>query len=140
MTTTAAATKIEPALITRDELMELADWERKCAKAKKSVSEAEKELTFRRTALAEKVLGVKSAEELKKLPPAKVQKLQAARLEAGDWRLERGAPEFLFSKTREGRYPAWKELYIGEMGETSANEIIAETDVTYSYRVEVTAS
>ena len=136
----AVPLKTECALVTRDELTELADWERKCAEAKKKVSAAEKELTFRRTALAEKVLGVKSADELKKLPPAKVQKLQAARLEAGNWKLERGAPEFLFSNTSAGCYPAWKQLYIGEMGETSANEIIAETDVTYSYSVEVTAS
>lgn len=135
--TTAAK---ETAIVSKNELAELADWERKYVEAKKKVSAAEKELVFRRQSLAEKVLGVKSSEELKKITPAKIQKLQAQRLEVGDWKLERGAPEFLFSKTSEGRYPAWKQLYIGELGETAANAIIADTDVTYSYCVEVVAS
>jgi len=137
MTTTAA--KIETALVTKDELLEIADWERKFSEAKKKVSAAEKELAFRRTALAEKVLGVKSADELKKLAPAKVLKLQAQRLEEGDWKLERGAPLFLFSKTSEGRYLAWKQLYIDELGETAAAAITADAPTVYSYCVEVAA-
>lgn len=136
---TTAATK-QTALVTKDELFELAEWERKCADAKKKSSAAEKELKFRRMALAEKVLGVKSEDELKALPPEKVQKLYAQRLTSGDWKPERGAPVFVFSKTHEGRYPAWQKLYIQEMGETAAARISAETDPTYSYRVEVAAS
>lgn len=134
----ATAAKIETAIVTKDELLELADWERKCSEAKKKVSAAEKELGFRRTALAEKVLGVKSSDELKKLAPLKVQKLQAQRLEAGEWKLERGAPEFLFSKTSQGSYPAWKQLYVAKFGDTAAAAIAADTPVTYSYSVEVT--
>jgi len=132
----AAAAK-QTALVTKDELLEIADWERKYADAKKKVSAAEKELAFRRQSLAEKVLGVTSSDELKKLTPDQVAKKLAKRLEAGDWRAERGAPEFSFLKTNEGRYPAWAKLYVEEMGETAAARIKAETPLVYSYAVEV---
>lgn len=134
MPTTAAK---ETAIVTKDELIELAYWERKYADAKKKASAAEKELAFRRQSLAEKVLGVKSSDELKQLSPDQVVKRFSKRLEAGDWRAKRGAPVFSFSKTSEGRYPAWKQLYIDELGETAAAAITAEAATTYSYCVEV---
>jgi hypothetical protein len=124
-------------LVTKDELSELAEWERKHADAKKKVSAAEKELEFRRIQLAEKVLGVKSKDELKKLSPKEVEKLHAKRLEAGDWKPERGAPAFAFSKTNEGRYPSWSQLYVDELGETAAARVRSETPLSYSYCVEV---
>jgi len=127
----------QTALVTKDELLELADWERKYAERTKRVSEAEKELKFRRQALAEKVLGVESSDELKKLSPKQVEKRCADRLAAGDWKPERGAPEFLFVKTSQGAYPAWKQIYIGEFGETAANEIASKTPIVYSYAVQV---
>jgi hypothetical protein len=131
-----AATKAT-ALVTKDELLELADWERKYADAKKKVSAAEKELSFRRIALAEKVLGIKSADELKRLSPPQIARIQVQRLTAGDWKTERGAPAFAFSKSNEGRYPSWSQLFIEELGETAAAEIRANTPLTYSYTVEV---
>jgi hypothetical protein len=124
-------------LVTKDELLELADWERKYADAKKKASAAEKELSYRRIALAEKVLGIKTADELKRLSPVQVTRIYAQRLTAGDWKPERGAPAFVFSKSSEGRYPAWSQLYVEELGETAAAEIRANTPVTYSYLVEV---
>lgn len=134
---TTAAAKLAPIVVTKDELLELADWERKYADAKKKASAAEKELAFRRVALAEKVLGIKSADELKRLAPEKIQKLYAARLTAGDWKPERGAPAFVFAKSSEGRYPSWSKLYVEELGETAAAEIRANTPLTFSYSVEV---
>jgi len=134
---TAAAKQI--ALVTKDELSELADWERKYTERNQKLSEAKKELDFRRQQLAEKVLGVKSAEELKGLSPQQIEKLYAKRLTAGDWRPERGAPGFVFMKTSEGRYPAWKKLFIEAKGETAAAEIQANTDPIYSYAVQVAA-
>jgi hypothetical protein len=133
----ATAPKLEAALVTKDELLELADWERKFADAKKKVSAAEKELEFRRQQLAEKVLGVKSKDELKRLSPEQVLKLYQKRWERDEWKTERGAPEFSFVKTNAGRYPAWRDLYIDELGETAAARISAETPTTYSYAVEV---
>jgi hypothetical protein len=133
--TTAAAK--ETLLVTNLELLELADWERKFADAKKRASAAEKELAFRRLSLAEKVLGVKSADELKKLSPREVEKRHASRLERGDWKPERGAPAFTFAKTSEGRYPSWSQIYADEFGETAAAEIRSKTAITYSYAVEV---
>ena len=130
-------TQTDCAIVTKDELLELAEWERKYADAKKKSSTAEKELNFRRMSLAEKVLGVMSADELKKLSPPQVQKLYAKRLEAGNWKQERGAPAFVFVKTHEGTYPAWAQLYITELGETAAARIKAETPKAYSYAVEV---
>src|ERR1700676_5495528 len=134
---TAAANSKDTALVTNFELLELADWERKFADAKKRASAAEKELAFRRLSLAEKVLGVKSADELKKLSPREVEKKFNSRLAAGDWKPERGSPAFTFSKTSEGRYPSWSQLYAEEFGETKAAEIRSQTPTTYSYAVEV---
>ena len=134
--TTAAAK--QTAIVTKDELSELGEWERKSAAAKKKVSEAEKELTFRRQSLVERVLGINSADDLKKLAPGKVQKLYSERLAAGDWKSERGAPAFAFAKKSEGCYPSWSQLYIAEMGETAAARVRAETPSTYSYSIEVT--
>jgi hypothetical protein len=127
----------QTALVTTDELTEIADWERKYADAKKKASAAEKELEFRRQSLAEKVLGVKSKEDLKAMNPESVIKLSAKRFLAGDWKLTRGAPEFKFAETSHGRYPAWAQLYVTAMGETAAARIKAETPLVYSYCVEV---
>jgi hypothetical protein len=131
------ATAKQTALVTIDELTELADWERKYADAKKKVSSAEKELEFRRQSLAEKVLGVKSKEDLKAMHPEQVMKLSAKRFLAGDWKPARGAPEFKFAETSHGRYPAWAKLYVEELGETAAARIKTETPLVYSYCVEV---
>lgn len=127
----------ETAVVTHAELFELAQWEKKFAKATADARNAEKELKFRRQQLAEKVLGISTSDDLKKLPPQKVEKLQAQRLEAGDWRPERNAPEFSFAKVSEGRYPSWAQLYAKELGETAAEKIRNDTPVQYSYRVEV---
>jgi hypothetical protein len=135
----AAAAKLakEVAVVTKDELLELAEWERKYADAKKKASAAEKELAFRRQALAEKTLGIATADELKKLSPEKLLKLMDRRFDAGDWKPERNAPVFAFVQTSSGRYPAWAKLFASELGETAANRIKAETDLQYSYCVEV---
>jgi len=127
----------ETAIVTKDELLQLAEWERKYADAKKKATAAEKELNFRRQSLAEKVLGVKSSDELKQLSPKQAENRSAARLSAGDWKPERGAPAFFFSKTNQGCYPSWSALYVEEFGETRAAEIRARTPITYSYCVEV---
>ncbi len=124
-------------IVTKDELYELAEWERKYADAKKKASAAEKELDFRRLSLAEKVLGVKSADELKKLSPKEIEKRHAARLNAGDFKSERGAPAFTFAETNHGRYPSWGKIYAAEFGETAAAEISAKTPLIYSYCVKV---
>jgi hypothetical protein len=131
------ATAAEPLLVTKDELLEIATWERKYAKAKKAQAAAEKAVKCRRMALAEKVLGVKTEDELKALTPAQVEKRTIQRVEAGDWKLERGAPLFAFKKTHQGAYPSWLSLYIGEMGQTAAERISADTPLTYSYCVDV---
>jgi hypothetical protein len=132
-----AAVKLAPVVVTTDELTELAQLESDYAKAKKKVSDTEKDLKFQRIRLAEKVLGVKSEEELKKLSPAQVAKLLAKRLGAGDWKPERGAPEFSFVETSHGRYPAWAQLYKQDVGQTAAARITAETPEIFSYSVSV---
>jgi hypothetical protein len=135
----AAATKLakEVAVVTKSELLELSEWERKYADAKKKASAAEKELAFRRQALAEKTLGIATADELKQLSPEKLEKLLAKRFDSGDWKAERNAPVFAFVQTSSGRYPAWAKLFASEVGETAANRIKAETATVYSYCVEV---
>ena len=135
MSTVAA--KLETVIVTKAELEEIAEWERKYAKAKKDQAAAEKEVKFRRLALAEKVLGVKTEDDLKQLTPAQVQNRFTKRLESGDWELGYRAPEFSFKKTHEGRYPSWQELFIEQTSETAAARIKAETPMAYSYAVEV---
>jgi hypothetical protein len=132
----ATATKAT-LIVTKDELSELAEWERKYASAKDKLSDAEKELKFQRQRLAEKVLGVATADELKQLAPKQIEQRMQKRLEAGDWKPERGAPEFSFVLTNKGRYPAWSKLYAEELGETAAAGVTANTDYQHSYRVEV---
>jgi len=138
MTSAAAVAEKEIALVTKAELVELALWENKHAEAKKRASAAEKEVGFRRQALAEKVLGLKSSDDLKKLSPRQVDKIFVERRAAGDWKPERGAPVFSFVETSHRTSPAWKEIYVGEFGESAASKIINETPVTHSYAVEVT--
>jgi hypothetical protein len=135
---TIAAAK-ETVVVTKAELEELAEWEKKYSDATKKQTAAEKELKFRRQQLAEKVLGVTSSDELKALSPEQIARRQAKRLEAGDWRPGANAPEFQFVKTSSGSYPAWKKFYIDELGETAASRIAADAPTVYSYRVEVSA-
>jgi len=136
MSPTAALAR-ETAVVTKSELVELRDWEDDLAKFKKKSSEAEKQVKFRRQAIVEKVLGLQSEDELKRLPIEKVQRLYARRLANGDWELGKGAPVFAFEQTSKGCYPAWKQFLIAEVGETAVNKISAETPETYSYRIEV---
>lgn len=132
----AAATKTA-LLVTKAELDEIAEWERKFADAKKKQTAAEKQVKFFRLQLAEKVLGIKTEDELKALTPEQVNRLYTKRLGAGDWRLAQNAPKFNFKKTHQGSYPSWLDLYTAEMGETAAARIKAETPLSYSYCVEV---
>ena len=130
-------TDVATAIVTKEELLELADAERKHADAKKKESAAKKQVEFQRQRLAEKVLGVKSSDELKELTPKQVENRYANRIEAGEWKLEKGAPSFNFVKTNQGSYPSWKALYVEAFSESEADEIAAETPITYSYAVEV---
>jgi hypothetical protein len=138
MTATAAALKLEISVVTKAELLELADWELKCAKRKKEATEAEKEVKFRRIALAEKVLGIKSEDDLKELSPERLFKLLERRWEREEWKAGPGAPEFKFVKTSGGQYPSWQKLFVAELGMTAAARISTETPYSYSYKVEVT--
>lgn len=133
----AAQSAKEIQIVTKDELSAIAEWERKYADAKKKASAAEKELGYLRIALAEKVLGVKTVDELKRLSPDQVEKKFRRRLADGDWKAERGAPEFSFVKTNQGCYPAWSQLFAEELGESAAQQIRSNTPITYSYAVEV---
>lgn len=134
-----ALEKPSPALVTKEELEEIRAAEQAHTDAADKAKLAETKVKALRISLAEKVLGIRSSDELKALPPEKVQKLYAERHAAGLWKLQRGAPVFAFGKTSQGRYPEWKKLYLGELGESAANARIAETDPTYSYKVEVGA-
>jgi hypothetical protein len=131
------AAKLETVIVTKDELTELAAAEHKYADLAKKAADAERDVKMRRQQLAEKVLGIKSADELKELPPDKLLKLFEKRWERGDWKAERGAPEFSFVESSHGRYPSWMNLYIGELGETAAARVKAETPISWSYKVAV---
>jgi hypothetical protein len=127
---------IVAAVVTKAELLELADWEKKNSEAKKAASDAERNVNARRLALAEKVLGL-TLDELKHLGPDDTQRLFLLRLNKHLWTVQRGAPMFTFEKYSEGRYPAWKSLFVAVAGEGRAAQVQIETQATYSYRVKV---
>jgi hypothetical protein len=137
---TATAAKLAPVLVTKDELTEIADAEAKHAKLSTQAAEAEREVKRLRQQLAEKVLGVKTAEDLKSLTPEQMQKLFTRRWEKGEWKAERGAPEFSFVESSHGRYPSWHQLYIEELGESAAAQVSADTSISWSYKVAVAAA
>ncbi len=135
--TAAAKPALATAVVTKAELIELREAEEDYSKFSKKASDAEKTVKALRLQLAEKVLGVRSESELRALPLEKVEKLYAKRLTDGLWELGKGAPVFAFDLTKAARYTAWKELYIEEKGEAHAIQKTNDTDVTYSYRIEV---
>jgi hypothetical protein len=147
MTKTATAAKFELStprvaktpvqVVTTAELVELADLEEQYAELCKSQADIERKTKAARLSLAQKVLGVESAEQFKALDPETLERLMAVREEKGLWKTERRAPPFLFIKTSAGRYPAWREEFIKRASEAEAEKITAGTDKTYSYRVDV---
>jgi hypothetical protein len=137
MTASAAKSAREVAVVSKAELTEIAEWEQKYADAKKKTSAAEKELALLRIRLAEKVLGVKTSDELKRMAPDQVDRRMRKRFADGDWELGRGAPQFSFVKTNQGAYPAWAQVFADELGEAAAQQIRSNTPITYSYAVEV---
>jgi hypothetical protein len=131
------AQTIEVAVVSRDELVELACLEDVYAAASKALSEAESSLKVARLALAEKVLGREAAKDLRLMDPEHLEQLMSARAQRGLWKSKRDAPPFVFLKTNSGRYPAWRAIYEAAHGEAAAEKIVAETPTYYSYRVDV---
>jgi len=133
----AGTGKPETQIIRKAELLELASLEQAYSDACKEQADLERRTKAARLALATKVLGVETEEQLKRLDPPTLEELMAVREGKGWWKLERGAPPFLFQKTNEGRYPSWKTEFIAEEGEAKAQMVMAETPRTYSYRIDV---
>lgn len=127
----------EAIMVTRSELVTLRDAEQEYARAVRRVNEAEQHVKPLRLALAEKVLGIKTSDELKALPPEDIEKLMAKRLREGLWEAVRGAPRFKFVKVSSGRYPAWKAEFVAVCGEVKAETITAASPSVYSYRIEI---
>lgn len=127
-------------IVTKAELLALAEAEKAHACAKKKASAAERDVKILRMGLAEKVLGIKTEDELKALSPQQVEKKIARRLEAGEWEPAPNAPEFSFVETRAGRYPAWAQIFKSKFGESEAERISNETPMTHSYQVDVSVS
>ena len=72
-------------LVTKAELSELGILEREFSLVRKRHDDLERRTKAARLALAQKVLGVKSADELSKLDPEMLESLMAAREEKGYW-------------------------------------------------------
>lgn len=130
----------ETVLVTRSELVALRDAEEAFAAASRALTQAENAVKPLRLALAEKVLGIKTSDELKAMAPEEVDKRVQKRIKSGAIEIVRGAPRFKFVKTSAGRYPAWKAEFIAAKGEVAAEKLTAETPSIFSYRVEVAAS
>lgn len=128
----SALPKTDILLVTKTELLRLKKAENAFAEATKALADAERALKPLRLALAEKVLGVQSADDFKGMTPEEVEKAFKRRT----WQLALGAPGFSFEKTNEGRYPRWKEEFIAWAGEAEAERVIARTPPSFSYKVE----
>jgi len=125
------------ATVTRKELLALAEAEKRYREASAESTAAEKLVKMLRLSLAEKVLGVDTSDQWKRMAPDAVAKIMESRERKGYWEAVRGAPKFRFEKTSEGCYPAWKAVFVAFQGEAAADRIAAETPTLYSYRVEV---
>lgn len=139
----SAARKLPPAsaiqtqIVTRAELEELAALETSYKELKGPHDDAEKRLKAARLALAQKVLGVESAEQWSALDPETLDELQNLRHEQKLWKPERHAPPFVFLKTWSARLPSWRDEFIKVQSEAEAERITAETPKRYAYRIDV---
>ena len=134
----SAAAKPAPhaEVVTKAEILELAKAEREHADAQAAASKAESTVKALRLSLVERVLGLTS-DELKYLSQDEVQRLYLLRLHKHLWKPEKSAPLFVFEETSHARRPDWKDLYVELEGEAAALAVIADTLMTYSYRVKV---
>ena len=132
-----AAAQVPCQIVTDVELRQLADLEKGYANAKKLQAAFERRTKAARLALAQKVLGVKTAEEFAALDPEKVDQLMAEREGMKLWKAEKKSPPFVFLKTWNGRQPSWRDEFIKVKSEVEADKITAETPMAYSYRVDV---
>lgn len=123
--------------VTRAELLELKAAEEAYAKASKALTEAENAVKPLRLALAEKVLGIKTADELKAMAPETVAARMVKRSRIGLWAKNSNAPRFEFVKTSQGRYPSWRAEFIAIRGEVAAENITRLTPTIYGYKVDV---
>jgi len=124
-------------IVTHAELFDLAQLEKQYSEANKAKDAVERKVKAARLALAQKVLGVKTADELAALDPSTLDELMAVNEQKGVWKSERKAPPFLFLKTWEGRCPSWRDEFVKLKSEAEAEKITAETDKRYAYRVDV---
>ena len=131
------STALQTVQVTRVELIALRDAEEAYAKANRELTAAENAVKPLRLALAEKVLGVKTADELKNMAPDELEARLERRTKKGEFEVVRGAPRFKFVKTSAGRYPGWKSEFVAIKGEVAAARITADTPTIYGYRVEV---
>jgi hypothetical protein len=103
------------------------------SEAAKASDKAEKEFDKQLVNLFDNLFGIKTKAEIVKLTPAEIK----ARFEAGygkDFKLEKGL-NFIIEKSKEGRYPAWKELFIKHTSEAVANQVTQDAPVQYSYKI-----
>ena len=84
----------------------------------------------------EKVLGVKTLDEVKALDSQAMANLLHKRIEDGAFTVENGADfDFAIPKGGERRNPKWKDLFIGKNGEAAAKQAEADTPVSHTWHV-----
>lgn len=126
---TAAITKT---VITADEINDILLAQEYKAALDKKLKKAEEDLKKLTLALAEKTIGVRTAEELSKLSPEDIGILMDVAKE--NLIIESGA-EFSFVKYHSSRNPSWKKEFIRVAGEAEAQAISNNTAESFSYKV-----
>lgn len=125
-------TATEVKVITKDEIDELILAQEAKAAAKKLADKADEDFKKQILSLFQKVFGVKTEAEMKRMSPEDIEMLFSIAKES--LLIENGAA-FNLKKTHESRNPQWKQEFIKTSGEAAAQEIINGTKATYSYQV-----
>lgn len=111
-----------------------------CATATKRAAEATAADQIKKAAMCglfERVLGVKSLDDVAHLSPDEIAKMIRRRMKKGELELEGIDVDVLIAviqKSQERRNISWKEAFIAKCGAAAAAEVENSTPVSYSYR------
>jgi endonuclease YncB( thermonuclease family) len=130
----------KPAILKHREIKQACRAYKKYAKANKAKEAAEASKKTAAMAVFEKLLGVKSEDEVRAMSPEEMKSVARRRIRQGLVTLEPGTIsltdllEKVIQKSKSERRPSWKDCFIAVHGESKATEIQEATAETFSYR------
>jgi hypothetical protein len=131
----ATASAVTLPVITKAEIDEAIELRKQHSLASKTARIAEQKCQVAQMKIFEKLLGIKSADELKWFSPEQIEKIFTERINKKTVLLEDPNSNFKIEQTSAQRRPEWKELYIQALGESKATEAHLATPMQYSYAI-----